>query len=172
MITRRLLTGLSIASVLLILNPVKSPAQTTSSFDPPGIIHSIYTRVAAGDGESGGNFVIQGKAARAKYLSKSLIALWAKSDARTPDGDVGAIDFDPVTNSQAPSVKSFTVTPEKARQRDRNDRRQNDREVMRSRTQILPTPWCVTISYAMADTGRLTTFAARTTASLGQSAPC
>ncbi len=100
------------------LRPAHSqPGQVASAddlfFDPPGIIHSIYTRVAAGDGESGGNFVIQGKAARAKYLSKSLIALWAKSDARTPDGDVGAIDFDPVTNSQAPSVKSFTVTPEK-----------------------------------------------------------
>jgi hypothetical protein len=29
-----------------------------------------------------------------------MIALWAKADAPTPKGDVGPIDFDPVTNSQ------------------------------------------------------------------------
>src|SRR5262249_38409301 len=47
-----------------------------------------------------------------KYLSKSLIALWAKSEAHTPEGDV-VIDFDPITNSQDPSVKAFAVTSEK-----------------------------------------------------------
>lgn len=113
MITRRLFAGMSIASILFLSGSASSPAQTPSSFDPPGIINSIYTRAAKGDGESGGAFVTQGKAARAKYLSKSLIALWAKADERTPDGDVGAIDFDPITNSQAPSVKAFVVHPEK-----------------------------------------------------------
>lgn len=113
MITRRRFAGTSVAFTLLILGSAKSPAQTPSSFDPPGIINSIYTRVAKGSGESGGDFVWQGKAARAKYLSKSLIALWGKADALTPKGEVGSIDFDPVTNSQAPSVKSFTVTSEK-----------------------------------------------------------
>jgi hypothetical protein len=53
------------------------------------------------------------KAARAKYLSKSLIALWARADAHTPKGDVGPVDFDPVTNSQDPDVKSFKVTADK-----------------------------------------------------------
>jgi hypothetical protein len=57
--------------------------------------------------------VIENKAAKAKYLSKSLIALWAKADAHTPRGDVGPIDFDPVTNSQDPDVKSFKVVAEK-----------------------------------------------------------
>src|SRR5450432_4650599 len=51
--------------------------------------------------------------ARAKYLSKALIELWAKADARTPKGDVGPVDFDPVTNSQEPNVKSFKLVPEK-----------------------------------------------------------
>lgn len=115
MITRRLFAGISIACILLILGLARSQAQPppSSSSNPPGMINSIYTRVAKGNGESGGDFVWQGKAARAKYLSKSLIALWAKADARTPKGEVGSIDFDPVTNSQAPSVKSFTVTSEK-----------------------------------------------------------
>lgn len=113
MFTRRSFAGPSIAIALLILGPAKSLAQTPSSFDPPGIINSIYTRVAKGDGESGGTFVTESKAARAKYFSKSLVALWAKADAHTPQGDVAAIDFDPITNSQKPSVKSFALTPEK-----------------------------------------------------------
>ena len=57
--------------------------------------------------------MIENKAAKAKYLSKSLIALWAKADAHTPKGDVGPVDFDPVTNSQEPDVKSFKVAADK-----------------------------------------------------------
>jgi hypothetical protein len=57
--------------------------------------------------------VIETKAATAKYLSRQLVDLWAKADAHTPKGDVGPIDFDPVTNSQDPDVKSFKVVAEK-----------------------------------------------------------
>lgn len=57
--------------------------------------------------------MIENKQAKAKYLSKSLVALWAKADAHTPKGDVGPVDFDPVTNSQEPDVKSFKVDVEK-----------------------------------------------------------
>ena len=39
--------------------------------------------------------------------------MWAKADARTPKGDVGPVDFDPVTNSQDPDVKSFKTVAEK-----------------------------------------------------------
>ena len=39
--------------------------------------------------------------------------MWAKADAHTPKGDVGPVDFDPVTNSQEPDVKSFKVVAEK-----------------------------------------------------------
>jgi hypothetical protein len=81
--------------------------------DPVGIVTAIYTRAAKGKGDGGGGFVIENKAAKAKYLSKSLVALWTKADARTPKGDVGPIDFDPVTNSQDPDVKSFKVVAEK-----------------------------------------------------------
>jgi hypothetical protein len=56
--------------------------------------------------------VIQ-KTARTKYLSKSLVALWAKADVRTRKGDGGPVGFDPVTNSQDPDVKSFKVAAEK-----------------------------------------------------------
>ena len=57
--------------------------------------------------------MIQTKAARTKYLSNALVALWAKADARTKKGDGGPVDFDPVTNSQDPDVKSFEVAAEK-----------------------------------------------------------
>ena len=85
------------------------PRQAGSADDPAAILTAIYTRVAKGKGDSGGTFVIQ-KTARTKYLSNALAALWAKADARTKKGDSGPVDFDPVTNSQDPDVKSFKVS--------------------------------------------------------------
>ncbi len=110
MITRRhlVLTGILIAT--------KAPlarAEPVSTDDPVAIVNAIYTRAAKGKGDGGGGFIIENKAAKAKYLSRSLIALWARADAHTPKGDVGPIDFDPVTNSQEPDVKSFKVETEK-----------------------------------------------------------
>jgi uncharacterized protein DUF3828 len=88
------------------------PRHASAADDPAGILTAIYTRVAKGKGDGGGTFVIQ-KAARTKYLSNALLALWAKADARTQKGDGGPVDFDPVTNSQDPDVKSFKVAAEK-----------------------------------------------------------
>jgi len=110
MINRRLLM-LSLAGVLAA-SPLYAQAPSSSG-DPAAIVTAIYTRVVKGKGDGGGTFVIESKTARATYLSKSLAGLWTKMDARTPKGDVGAIDFDPVTNSQEPDVASFKVTAEK-----------------------------------------------------------
>jgi hypothetical protein len=109
MVTRRKLilsgaTGL-LATVL--------PRHAAAADDPAGILTAIYTRVAEGKGDSGGTFVFENKVAKAKYLSKSLVALWAKADARRRKGDGGPVDFDPVTNSQDPDVKSFKVVAER-----------------------------------------------------------
>jgi hypothetical protein len=114
MITRRKLILTSLLTGLLAgaLTP-DARAAPPSQNDPVAIINAIYTRAAKGKGDGGGAFVIENKAAKAKYLSKSLIELWAKADANTPKGDVGPIDFDPVTNSQEPDVKSFKVAAEK-----------------------------------------------------------
>jgi Protein of unknown function (DUF3828) len=113
MITRRAFifmatTGLVVAASRTAL------ADPPSANDPVAIINTIYARVAKGKGDGGGGFVIENKAAKAKYLSKSLIELWAKADAHTAKGDVGPVEFDPVTNSQDPDVKSFAVTAEKS----------------------------------------------------------
>jgi hypothetical protein len=108
MVTRRKLI-LSAAAALLA--PVL-PRHAAAAEDPAGILTAIYTRVAKGKGD--GTFVIQTKASRTKFLSNALVALWAKADARTRKGDGGGpVDFDPVTNSQDPDVKSFKVAAEK-----------------------------------------------------------
>jgi hypothetical protein len=88
-------------------------AAPPSPNDPVAIINAICARVAKGKGDGGGAFIIENQAARAKYLSKALVELWAKADAHTPKGDVGPVDFDPVTNSQEPNVKSFKAVTQK-----------------------------------------------------------
>jgi hypothetical protein len=113
MLTRRhlILTGLigPLASGEMHLAHAEAPAAN----DPVAIVTAIYTRAAKGKGDGGGGFVTASKAGKAQYLSKSLIELWARADKHTPKGDVGPVDFDPVTNSQEPDVKSFKVDPEK-----------------------------------------------------------
>jgi hypothetical protein len=110
MITRRKLVLLG-ATVLVVAGPAQAAPAAPS--DPVAIVNAIYARAAKGKGDGGGGFVIETKAAKAKYLSKSLIRLWADADGHTAKGDVGPIDFDPVTNSQDPDVKSFKVVTEK-----------------------------------------------------------
>ncbi|WFU37646.1 DUF3828 domain-containing protein [Bradyrhizobium sp. CB82] len=108
MLTRRTFVA---ALLLATVNP--AAAQAPSANDPAAILTAIYSRAAKGKGDGGGAFIIEGKAAKAKYLSKSLVLLWAKADAHTPKGDVGPVDFDPVTNSQEPDIKSFKIDTEK-----------------------------------------------------------
>jgi Protein of unknown function (DUF3828) len=111
MLTRRMLVLTGLIGILAASDPRSARAEPPAANDPVAIVTAIYTRAAKGDG--GGGFVIENKAAKAKYLTKSLIELWAKADAHTPKGDVGPVDFDPVTNSQDPDVKSFKVDAEK-----------------------------------------------------------
>jgi hypothetical protein len=113
MITRRALISTAMTGLLAAAMASPALAEPAAQNDPVAILTAIYTRAAKGKGDGGAAFVIENKAAKAKYLSKSLIALWAKADAHTAKGDVGPVDFDPVTNSQDPDVKSFKVTADK-----------------------------------------------------------
>ena len=91
------------------------PAVSARAADgPEAVIAAIYKRVAAGKGESGGQFVWLEKKDRARYLSASLAALWNAEDAKTPPGDEGPPGFDPVSNSQDPKVRNVAVTLEKS----------------------------------------------------------
>jgi hypothetical protein len=108
MLTRRSFVA---ASLLATASPAL--AVMPAPGDPVAVLTAIYTRAAKSKGDGGGAFIIENKAAKSQYLSKALVALWAKADAHTPKGDVGPVDFDPVTNSQEPDVKSFKVDAEK-----------------------------------------------------------
>jgi hypothetical protein len=112
MISRRRIV-LTCAVGLLAAAPIHPAlAAPPSAGDPLALVNAIYARAAKGKGDGGGAFIIESKAAKTKYLSKALVALWAKADAHTPKGDVGPVDFDPVTNSQEPDVESFKAVAE------------------------------------------------------------
>ena len=108
-----MLTRRSFIAASLLAAATPAFAQTAAANDPASILTAIYARAAKGKGDGGAGFVTENKAAKTRYLSKALVTLWAKADAHTPKGDVGPIDFDPVTNSQEPDVKSFKVDAEK-----------------------------------------------------------
>lgn len=113
MTSRRTFILAGLAAWLTGAESRRARAAQPSPSDPVAILNAIYAHAARGKGDSGGAFIIESKAAKARYLSKSLVDLWARADANTPKGDVPPIDFDPVTNSQEPDVKSFKLEAEK-----------------------------------------------------------
>ena len=169
MITCRTLISTGIAGLLAGALVRPSTAEPATPSDPAGIVTAIYTRAAKGKGDGGGGFVIENKAAKAKYLSKELIALWAKADAHTPKGDVGPIDFDPVTNSQDPDVKSFKVATEKL-EADKAAIAVTITGAVRAPSRA--TKSCIMISCGMATNGRSMISRDRMTARRGRSAAC
>ena len=113
MFTRRLLfasAALLTASALLISSPLAA-----QSPDPLAIVKSIYgKRDPYGAASS-----LQASSGERPALSKSLAALWKKSDDGTAEGDETPPGFDVVSNSQGMDAKSAVVsyerpTPERA----------------------------------------------------------
>jgi hypothetical protein len=90
-----------------------SPSLACAADDPAALITAIYKRAAAGKGDSGGQFVWLSAKSRPRWLSASLIKLWAEADSKVEKGDMGPPGFDPVTNSQDPLVRAYTVKVEK-----------------------------------------------------------
>jgi hypothetical protein len=168
MVTRRKLILSGAAGLFTATLP---RAALAAPDDPVGIVTVIYTRVAKGKGDGGGTFVIENKAAKAKYLSKSLIALWAKADARTRKGDGGPVGFDPVTNSQDPDVKSFKVVAEK-QQADKATVAVTIESHNGIHAPTRPTRPSATTSSTRPANGRSTTSRAPSTVARGRSAPC
>jgi hypothetical protein len=160
MIDRRALISTGVAG-LFAATITSASADPAAPNDPVAILTAIYTRAAKGKGDGGGAFVIENKAAKAKYLSKSLIELWERADAHTPKGDVGLVNFDPVTNSQEPDVRTFKVAAEKL-------------EADKATVAVTITGHRVRkmILCARAPAGRSTTSGIWTMASPGRSVPC
>lgn len=113
MLTRRQLIATGVALTPMLLSRPAAAGSAAAAGDPVTIVKGIYTRAAKGKGDSGGDFVVGNSVARATYLSALLAALWDKAEAHAPKDEPGPVEFDPVSNSQDPDIKSFTVTGEK-----------------------------------------------------------
>jgi hypothetical protein len=109
MITRRTfaLSGMA----LLVSRPALATAMRSPPNDPIAIVNAIYRGTIEGYDRERALWLDAGT--RPGMLSKELIALWAKGDAKTLPGDSGPIDFDVTTNSQGMEVKSFKAKAEK-----------------------------------------------------------
>jgi hypothetical protein len=100
MITRRMFP---LCAALLVCAPaLAAPRDRT----PWAMLADIYRREQTGDYP--GAFGLDPYERRA-YLSKTLIDLWAKADAKVPKGDAGPIDWDVTTNSQGMEVGGYRV---------------------------------------------------------------
>jgi hypothetical protein len=100
-------------TVAAIAGPATSlfaAARATSPGDPLSFISAVYKRTVK---EGGGNFVYGEAANRSRYLTKSLVELWAKADAATPEGDEGPGGFDFLTDTNGMTIASFRAAPEK-----------------------------------------------------------
>jgi hypothetical protein len=76
--------------------------------DPLAILTEIYRDAVKGKGPSW----IEA-ADRPKYLSKSLVALWAKTDKKLVAGDEGPVDFDLVADTNGLTLTGFSLKSEK-----------------------------------------------------------
>jgi hypothetical protein len=109
MISRR-----AFVAVLAVL-PFAGPSLATAAparphgDTPEAFLTSIYTRITAGDGTTGGA-PFYDKEARPDVFVAPLVAVWDKADAETErTGEIGPIEFDPFTDSQDPQVRRFAV---------------------------------------------------------------
>jgi hypothetical protein len=88
--------------------PTSAAVAAADTRDPVALITAIYRAAVKGDGPSW----IE-KAERAPYLSKSLVALWARTDRKLVAGDEGPIDFDLVADTNGLTLAGFTLKPER-----------------------------------------------------------
>jgi hypothetical protein len=100
-ITRRSLLVIAVFSACasIMIQPAAAATREAAA-GPRAIIKTIYSQ------EGSLNLPA---AERHEYFSKSVVALWAKSDAESGAGDIGSIDFDLESNSQGMAIASYTV---------------------------------------------------------------
>jgi hypothetical protein len=76
--------------------------------EPLAILTEIYRDAVKGKGPSWID-----AADRPKYLSRSLVALWAKTDKKLVAGDEGPVDFDLVADTNGLTLTGFSLKSEK-----------------------------------------------------------
>ena len=102
MIIRQAFVGILIA--LTTLTALAGKPESKGS-DPDAILRELYK---AHDAHKGPFFDRKNRNLAEKYFTKELAALMVK-DAAKSDDEVGAIDFDPLYDSQDPQLKSFKI---------------------------------------------------------------
>jgi hypothetical protein len=100
----------TVACIVLLVAPVAMDSAAAAGADPQPaeILTGIYKEAVKGTTSDW----LEPKR-RGNYLSKSLLALWAKADRKTPKGEVGAIDFDLTTDTNALELKGFEIKSER-----------------------------------------------------------
>ena len=87
-------------------------AQTAG--DPRAVVEQIYKISAGPDGKYDAKSIFDLPKYRTQYFTKSLIAALEAMDRKSKRTNEPILDFDPITDSQDPSVKNLTITTESA----------------------------------------------------------
>ncbi|MGN8115193.1 DUF3828 domain-containing protein [Labrys sp. 22185] len=99
---RRLYLGLALASGLAV-------SALAAEATPEATVKQIYSGKTP---ETKGIDIIGNAKLRDRYLSKDLAAAVKKDiDESAKSGEVGALDFDPVSDSQDPLIKDLKIDP-------------------------------------------------------------
>jgi hypothetical protein len=105
---RALLASVVLLSAAGSCRTLAVPAPWAIESDPAAVIRAIYRCAVRGAGPSWID-----AADRPKDLSRSLVALWAKTDAARPrDDELGPVDFDLVADTNGLTLTTFSVAVE------------------------------------------------------------
>jgi hypothetical protein len=96
---------LLVTALIVALGTIGFAQSKTKTVTPDVIVKNLYAAQKAG---SGPFFQTKNRAAVDRYFRKDLADLIWK-DALTANGEVGAIDFDPLYGSQDPQITDFTI---------------------------------------------------------------
>lgn len=97
--------------LIAITFAVAAPALATVE-QPADIVAAIYKVSAGKKGDYSGNSAFNDKSIRARYFSKGLMAAVMKMEKKSQATNEPILDFDPVSDSQDPSVKRLKITLE------------------------------------------------------------
>ncbi|MSP03139.1 MAG: DUF3828 domain-containing protein [Acetobacteraceae bacterium] len=86
------------------------PARVWAGESPKEIVERFYRFSAGKNGKWEGPSAFNNAAMRKSNFSKALLQAVASADARNRKGELGWLDFDPISNSQDPSVKGLRVS--------------------------------------------------------------
>ena len=102
---RRLLRYASLLLLLILAAFTEVAVAASPDRLPQDILTGIYKDAVKGKAPS--DWLLEPKR-RGKYLSKSMMALWAKVDKKRQEED--PMDWDPTTDTNALELKDFVIT--------------------------------------------------------------